>query len=107
MRSDEPYIPYFLQVVELNDQTILVARNVENNTAISNNARISVEVLNILRAVPIRTFCGCVPVHQWPHAVGICGLFPKLPDCLKGNYAHQPSHESSLSQYVPILGTTY
>jgi len=86
MRSNESNVPNPVWVIELDDQSVLVARYVEYDSTVSQYARGSVHSFNLVRCCPFCCSSLLVPGLNW--FFSICVILPKVTQGADSNDSH-------------------
>ena len=89
MRPYEPDVAHSVRVINRDDQTVLVAFDVKNDSIVANDARIGVGALDICRRAPVGPLNIVVPGSQ--RLLGVVMPLPKLPERAASNDPHRQS----------------
>ena len=93
MGTNKSDVSNLVRIIELGDQSVLVAGNVKDNPVPTDNAGTSELSFHIIRISPLCMFHKPVPGSERSSTVGILWFIPKLPDRFPGNYPQWCSSE--------------
>jgi len=83
------------RIIEFDDQTILVTRNIEYHPVTTENTCVAELSLHRMGTAPICIFGNGVPGLQWFLTVSILRIYPKIPDRFSGN-------DPQISSFEPL-----
>lgn len=90
MGAYESHVDDPVGIVDLNDKAELVARNVENNSAVLQDARITEGLFDVSRRRPVRCLYRAVPYLELCFRLGTPRMsFPELTQGSLGDDPHE------------------
>src|SRR5690349_10167428 len=91
MRTDEPHVAHAVRIVDLYNQPILVALDIEHHTAAFDDACAAVLLLHLCRLIPVFLFHFAIPsLHR------LFGLRKSLPKRTQGAFRYDSHDEDKM-----------
>ena len=95
MRTDEPYVNFPMLVIDLYDQSIVVALDVKDQPLIANDTSVRVSLPHLRRPFPVILTDLVIPNLERPLSIRMT-----LPEFSKRAFGYDPHNELQYSRFM-------